>query len=186
MTMTDPIADMLTRIRNAVTVRHDYVNMPASKMKAAIAEVLKEEGFILQAKEVISVNEDLDIAKAISDRERILSTGIGLGIAVQATMVTAASAWFRQRDRTALFGEWEKHLNPQWLTLLGLQWVIAAPASTASPVTTPSLCAVTGFSIFMASSTTIRSPASQSWRTTSMTLRPLPEMTYSHASPPWR
>lgn len=46
MTMTDPIADMLTRIRNAVTVRHDHVNIPASKMKAAIASVLKDEGFI--------------------------------------------------------------------------------------------------------------------------------------------
>jgi small subunit ribosomal protein S8 len=46
MTMTDPIADMLTRIRNAVTVRHDYVNIPASKMKVAIAKVLKDEGFI--------------------------------------------------------------------------------------------------------------------------------------------
>ena len=46
MTMTDPIADMLTRIRNAVTVRHDHVNIPASKMKVAIANVLKGEGFI--------------------------------------------------------------------------------------------------------------------------------------------
>lgn len=46
MTMTDPIADMLTRIRNAVAVKHDYVNIPSSKMKLSIAEVLKEEGFI--------------------------------------------------------------------------------------------------------------------------------------------
>ncbi len=46
MTMTDPIADMLTRIRNAVAARHDYVNVPASKMKVAIANVLKEENFI--------------------------------------------------------------------------------------------------------------------------------------------
>lgn len=44
--MTDPIADMLTRIRNAVTARHEYVNIPASKMKISIARVLKEEGFI--------------------------------------------------------------------------------------------------------------------------------------------
>ena len=44
--MTDPIADMLTRIRNAVTVKHDYVNIPASKMKTAIAKVLKDEGFV--------------------------------------------------------------------------------------------------------------------------------------------
>ena len=46
MTMTDPIADMLTRIRNAVTVRHDSLNIPASKMKVAIAMVLRDEGFI--------------------------------------------------------------------------------------------------------------------------------------------
>jgi len=46
MGMTDPIADMLTRLRNAVTARHDYVNIPASKMKVAIAKVLKEEGFV--------------------------------------------------------------------------------------------------------------------------------------------
>lgn len=46
MTMTDPIADMLTRIRNAVTVRHDHVTIPSSKMKIAIAKVLKDEGFI--------------------------------------------------------------------------------------------------------------------------------------------
>lgn len=46
MTMTDPIADMLTRIRNANTGRKDYVDIPASKMKIAIARILKEEGFI--------------------------------------------------------------------------------------------------------------------------------------------
>jgi small subunit ribosomal protein S8 len=44
--MTDPIADMLTRIRNAVSAKHDSVLMPTSKMKVAIAKVLKEEGFI--------------------------------------------------------------------------------------------------------------------------------------------
>lgn len=46
MTMTDPIADMLTRIRNANMVRHDTVEMPGSKIKLAIAEILKSEGFI--------------------------------------------------------------------------------------------------------------------------------------------
>ena len=46
MTMTDPIADMLTRIRNAVSARHDNVTIPASKLKTAIATVLKDEGFI--------------------------------------------------------------------------------------------------------------------------------------------
>src|SRR5262245_29607107 len=46
MNMTDPIADMLTRIRNAVAARHDYVQIPSSKIKVAIADVLKQEGFI--------------------------------------------------------------------------------------------------------------------------------------------
>ncbi|MCQ2548014.1 MAG: 30S ribosomal protein S8 [Clostridia bacterium] len=46
MTMTDPIADMLTRIRNANTVGHETVDIPASKMKKAIAEILTEEGYI--------------------------------------------------------------------------------------------------------------------------------------------
>jgi small subunit ribosomal protein S8 len=44
--MTDPIADMLTRIRNGVSAKHDAVAMPSSKIKVAIAKVLKEEGFI--------------------------------------------------------------------------------------------------------------------------------------------
>jgi small subunit ribosomal protein S8 len=44
--MTDPIADMLTRIRNAVTAKHEHVTIPASKMKIAIANVLRDEGFI--------------------------------------------------------------------------------------------------------------------------------------------
>lgn len=46
MTMTDPIADMLTRIRNANTALHTSVEIPASKIKIALAETLKEEGFI--------------------------------------------------------------------------------------------------------------------------------------------
>jgi small subunit ribosomal protein S8 len=44
--MTDPIADMLTRIRNASLARHDRTEMPASRLKAAVAEILKSEGFI--------------------------------------------------------------------------------------------------------------------------------------------
>ena len=46
MNVTDPISDMLTRIRNAEKAKHDEVPMPSSKMKAAIAEVLKETGYI--------------------------------------------------------------------------------------------------------------------------------------------
>ncbi|MCL2050296.1 MAG: 30S ribosomal protein S8 [Lachnospiraceae bacterium] len=46
MTMSDPIADMLTRIRNANTAKHDTVDIPSSKMKKAIAQILYEEGYI--------------------------------------------------------------------------------------------------------------------------------------------
>ncbi len=46
MTMSDPIADMLTRIRNANTAKHDTVDVPASKMKLSIAQILVDEGYI--------------------------------------------------------------------------------------------------------------------------------------------
>ena len=46
MTMTDPIADMLTRIRNANSAYHDRVSMPHSKLKAHVAEILQQEGYI--------------------------------------------------------------------------------------------------------------------------------------------
>ena len=46
MAISDPIADMLTRIRNAIMARHDFVLIPASRMKLSIARILREEGFI--------------------------------------------------------------------------------------------------------------------------------------------
>jgi len=46
MTVSDPISDMLTRIRNAIMVRHEMVAVPASRMKVSIAQILKDEGFI--------------------------------------------------------------------------------------------------------------------------------------------
>ena len=52
MVMSDPIADMLTRIRNANTVRHETVEIPASKIKREIAEILKQEGFVRDAEYV--------------------------------------------------------------------------------------------------------------------------------------
>ena len=48
MTMSDPIADMLTRIRNANTAKHDTVDVPSSKMKLAIADILVREGYITE------------------------------------------------------------------------------------------------------------------------------------------
>ncbi|HSL17892.1 MAG TPA: 30S ribosomal protein S8 [Candidatus Sulfomarinibacteraceae bacterium] len=46
MSMTDPVSDLLTRIRNATSVRHDRTDVPASKMKLEIAKILKQEGYI--------------------------------------------------------------------------------------------------------------------------------------------
>ena len=46
MTMSDPIADMITRIRNATTAKHDTVDVPSSKMKVSIADILEREGYI--------------------------------------------------------------------------------------------------------------------------------------------
>ena len=75
MTMTDPIADMLSRVRNANHAHHDSVSMPSSKLKANIAEILKQEGYITDYKV-----EDAKVGKTLSidlkygpQRERSLS-----------------------------------------------------------------------------------------------------------------
>lgn len=108
MTMTDPIADMLTRIRNANTVGHATVEIPASKMKKAIAEILKEEGYIRGYEVVedgkqgiikISMKYGPDKTKVISGIKKISKPGLkvyakaedvprvlgGLGIAILST-----------------------------------------------------------------------------------------------------
>ncbi len=59
MSHTDPIADMLTRIRNANTVRKDHVDIPTSKMKVAIARILKEEGFVKYYKTMRSTKQGM-------------------------------------------------------------------------------------------------------------------------------
>lgn len=77
MTMTDPIADMLTRIRNANTVGHDTVDIPASKMKKSIAGILTEEGYI-KGFDVIDNNTQGTIRVQMKygpDKERVI-TGI--------------------------------------------------------------------------------------------------------------
>ena len=61
MTMSDPIADMLTRIRNANTAKHDTVEVPASKIKIAIAEILEKEGYI-QKQEIVK-DGNFDVIK---------------------------------------------------------------------------------------------------------------------------
>ncbi len=119
MTISDPIADMLTRIRNAVMVRHDSVLMPASKMKLSIARILKDEGFIndyevLRGKphRVIKIHlkySDND-QPVLSELERVSKPGLrvyveheeiprvrgGLGIAILSTskgVMTGQQAW---------------------------------------------------------------------------------------------
>jgi len=75
MTMTDPIADMLTRIRNANTAMHDDVSMPSSKLKEALAQVLHREGYI----QGFRINENggptkiLTIDMKYVDRKRVIN-----------------------------------------------------------------------------------------------------------------
>jgi small subunit ribosomal protein S8 len=72
MTMTDPVADLLTRLRNANSAHHDTVSMPSSKLKSHIAEILKTEGFIADWKvEDARVGQTLSISlKYGPNRER--------------------------------------------------------------------------------------------------------------------
>ncbi|MDN5962967.1 MAG: 30S ribosomal protein S8 [Actinomyces sp.] len=74
MTMTDPIADMLTRLRNANSAHHDEVSMPSSKLKVAIAQMLVEEGYIASSSvEDARVGQTLTLTlKYGSHRERAI------------------------------------------------------------------------------------------------------------------
>lgn len=106
--MTDPIADMLTRIRNALVVKHDAVEVPASNMKKEIAKILLQEGYInsydvvedgVQGKIVISLKYGPNGERVISGLKRISKPGLriyashdelpkvlgGLGIAIIST-----------------------------------------------------------------------------------------------------
>ena len=122
MNMTDPIADMLTRIRNAVAAKHDYVNVPASKLKLSIARVLKDEGFIRDFEVVEEVpRKTLRIRLTYTGKKEPILSGIrrvskpglrvyvqkreiprvygGLGIAILSTpqgVMTGQQAWRRQ------------------------------------------------------------------------------------------
>jgi small subunit ribosomal protein S8 len=84
MTMTDPIADMLTRVRNALKAKHVKINIPASKMKLEIAKILKEEGYIENFKLIedgkqgvleVSLKYTKDGLPAISGLKRISRPG---------------------------------------------------------------------------------------------------------------
>ncbi len=119
MTVSDPIADMLTRIRNAIMVRHDSVLIPTSRMKLSITRILKAEGFIndyevLKGKphRVIKLHLKYDDKNqpVLSGLERVSKPGLrvyagrkeiprihgGLGIAILSTpegVMTGQQAW---------------------------------------------------------------------------------------------
>lgn len=77
MTMTDPIADMLTRLRNANAAKHETVSMPYSKFKANIAAILKREGYIKDFKQVdAKVGHDLEITLKYGDHGQRSIKGI--------------------------------------------------------------------------------------------------------------
>ena len=121
MTVTDPIADMLTRIRNAIMVHHDSVLIPSSQAKLSIAKVFKNEGFISdyavirgKPQGMIKVYlKYMDNQPAISGLERVSKPGLrvyvgrgeiprvygGLGIAILSTskgIMVGQDAWRRR------------------------------------------------------------------------------------------
>lgn len=77
MTMTDPIADMLTRLRNANSAHLESVTMPSSKLKVGIAEILKKEGYIADVKvEDARVGKNLTLILKYGDKRQRAITGI--------------------------------------------------------------------------------------------------------------
>lgn len=126
MGMTDPIADMLTRVRNANSVLHDKVEIPGSNVKRAIASVLKEEGFIKdfsfkednkQGMLILSLKYGPDHQKVISGLKRVSKPGLriyakcaelprvlgGLGVAIISTSQGIMSD--KQARKAGLGGE---------------------------------------------------------------------------------
>lgn len=77
MSLTDPLADMLTRIRNAIRVKKKEINIPSSRMKVEIAKILKEEGFIKNFK-VIDDNKQgiLNISLKYTDDNQSVISGV--------------------------------------------------------------------------------------------------------------
>ena len=119
MTVSDPIADMLTRIRNAIMARHDFVLVPSSKMKLAITTILKAEGFIDDYEVIkkdshrvikIGLKYEDDSSPVLNGLERVSKPGLrvytrhkevprvygGLGVAILSTpegVMTGRQAW---------------------------------------------------------------------------------------------
>ncbi len=120
--MTDPVADMLTRMRNAIRAGHDRVEFPASKVKAAICKVLKEEGYIRSFKIIAKSKSDIKLKvllkeNAIAGIERVSKPGLrqyrgfnemprvisGLGISVVSTSKGVISS--REAKKLKVGGE---------------------------------------------------------------------------------
>ncbi len=120
--MTDPIADFLTRIRNAITAGHDRVEIPGSKIKAGICKVLKEEGYIKSFKVIAKSPSDIRIKvilkeNAIIGLQRVSKPGLrkyagyrdkprvlsGLGVSVISTSKGIISS--RKADHLKVGGE---------------------------------------------------------------------------------
>ena len=77
MAITDPIADMLARIRNALVARHDYTDVPASKLKMAVAAVLKQEGYIKGFEPVAEgINAKVRVHLAYGAKREPMITGL--------------------------------------------------------------------------------------------------------------
>ena len=76
MVMTDPIADMLTRIRNANQMKYEAVSMSSSKMKVAIAEILKEEGFIADYTVTGDTKKELSLSLKYGENGEKVITGL--------------------------------------------------------------------------------------------------------------
>ena len=76
MVMTDPIADMLTRSRNANQMKYEAVSMPSSKMKVAIAEILKEEGFIADYTVTGDTKKELSLSLKYGENGEKVITGL--------------------------------------------------------------------------------------------------------------
>ena len=77
MAVSDPIADMLTRIRNSAMARHDSVSMPASKMKLNIAKILKQEGYITGYEVTgMGIERQVKITLRYQERNKPMITGL--------------------------------------------------------------------------------------------------------------
>ena len=132
MSMSDPLADMCTRIRNALSARHESVRVPASKVKRSIADVLQSEGFIAGYEEEqdgarrylrLKLNYLQDRRAAIGGIRRVSRPGLrvyvnkkeiprvygGLGVAVMSTsqgVMTGQEAWRRNVGGEVLCYVW--------------------------------------------------------------------------------